>query len=72
MLSFQIKNENRTIEISCDNAGISQLVEVLTRLRGSGNHVHLLTPSCGGSQLSEKTPYGENAIGEVIISHGGD
>jgi hypothetical protein len=65
MLSFQIKNESRTIEVNCDDAGIAQLVEVLMRLRGSGNHVHLLSPSCGGNQLGEKTPDGEDAVGEV-------
>jgi hypothetical protein len=72
MLSFQLTNENRTIQFLCDDAGISMLIDVLEKLRGSGNHVHLLSPGRGGKQLSETTPFGEQALGEVIISHGGD
>jgi hypothetical protein len=70
MLSFQITNAGRTIQIDCDDAGISTLIDILAKLRGS--HVHLLAPSCGGNDLSDKTPFGEEAIGEVIVSHGGD
>ncbi len=42
------------------------------RLRDSGGHTHLWGPSYGGSVLSDVTPFGEPAIGEVIITHGGD
>lgn len=69
MLRFQLTNENRTIQVHCNDAGISTLIEVLETLRGSGNHVHLRSPGCGGKVLSDTTPFGEQAIGEVSISH---
>jgi hypothetical protein len=72
MLSFSLTNENQSIQITCDDAGLSQLIEVLTRLRGTGGHTHLRSPSCGGNVLSDVTPFGEPAIGEVIVTHGGD
>lgn len=72
MLSFSLTNENQSIQITCDDAGLSQLVEVLTRLRDSGGHTHLWGPSYGGRVLSDVTPFGKPAIGEVIITLGGD
>jgi hypothetical protein len=72
VLSFQISNSGRTIVIDCDDAGISNLINFLNKLRGSGSHVHLWGPSAGGKDLDETTPYGEAAVSEVIISHGGD
>jgi len=51
------------------------LVDTLKKLRGSGDHIHLWAPSIIGDKsavLSDETPFGEKAIPEVIISHGGD
>jgi hypothetical protein len=47
MLSFHVTSGNGTVQINCDDAGISRLIEVLVKLRGSGSHVHLRAPSCG-------------------------
>ena len=68
MLAFQLSNENRVIEITCDDAGIDSLVRELLALKGTGSHVHLYV----GRTLSETTPCGDPTVGEVIISHGGD
>jgi len=72
MLSFQIIRDSQAIQIDCDDQGIDLLVETLLKLKGSGSHVHLCAPSHGGNALSDLTPYGEKAINEVIIGHGGD
>ena len=72
MLSFQLTNDNRTIQVHCDDPGVSALIEVLEQLRGSGNHVHLRSAKDGGKVLSDTTPFGELAIREVIITHGGN
>ncbi len=71
MLSFSIANSGRTIQIYCDDLGISKLVDVLNGLRGSGSHIHLWGPPLG-HDISTKTPFDEAAVPEVIISHGGD
>ena len=72
MLSFQVINAGRGIEIHCDDQGMATLVKALERIRPNGGHAHLLTPSNGGRELDEKTPWGEEAIGEVIINWAGD
>jgi len=75
MLSFKLSNQKRAVEIDCDDAGIELLVSTLLALKGSGSHVHLRAEEAGGGKvapLSSVTPYGESAVLEVIISHGGD
>jgi hypothetical protein len=71
MLSFELSNEGRAIQISCDSEGLATLIAALEKVRSSG-HLHLRTPSNGGRELSEKNPWGKDAIGEVIITTGGD
>jgi hypothetical protein len=66
MLSFQVVNEGRAVQIHCGDAGISKLIDTLTKLRGSGSHVHLWAEPSLGGHLSAKTPYGEDAITEEI------
>jgi ABC-type transporter Mla MlaB component len=75
MLAFTLTNENRAIEIDCDDAGIDALVGVLLSLKGSGSHIHLRAANHSQdklAQLSSVTPWGDPAVAEVIISHGGD
>lgn len=72
MLSFELANAGRAIEISCDEAGMAALIKALERVRADGDHLHLRTPSNGGRDLSEKSPWGQDAIGEVIINWVGE
>ena len=75
MLAFELSNENQTIQITCDDAGIDAFVSVLLTLKGTGSHVHLRTPVDGSdraAKLSAVTPWGDPAIAEVIVSHGGE
>lgn len=74
MLSFQIRPwfNSQAIQIGLDDAGIDLLIETLNSLRGTGSHRHLCAPSAGGHELTDTTPFGEPAVGEVIITHGGD
>ena len=70
MLSFQIIESGKAIQIDRDAEGISLLLGALARLVGEqASHCHLRTPSCGGSELTETTPWGEPALNEVIISY---
>jgi hypothetical protein len=75
MISFQLVRGGSAIQILCDDQGIDVLVDTLKSLRGSGSHVHLWAPSIisdSSAELSDETPFGEKAVPEVIISHGGD
>jgi hypothetical protein len=71
MLSFQITNSGREIQIYCDEEGIASFIGSLEKLRSAAGHVHLRTPSNGGRELSERNPWGEEAVGEVVITLGG-
>jgi len=72
MISFQILDSGKKIQIEVDDVGIERLIGVLNSLRGSGSHVHLRSPSSGGRDLEDATPWGEPAVPEVLIGHGGD
>jgi hypothetical protein len=71
MLSFELANEGRAIQIYCDSEGLATLAKALEQVRSSG-HLRLLTAANGGRELSEKNPGADDAIGEVIITTGGD
>ncbi len=73
MLSFQLTNEGKAIQVDCDKEGLASLISVLKEIEVSETgHVHLRAPSSGGKMLSDKTPWGSPAVGEVVISLGGD
>jgi hypothetical protein len=73
MLSFEITNSGKAIQIDCDREGLQALISVLEEFKTKEvGHVHLRAPSAGGRSLSDKTPWGKEAVGEVIISLGGD
>ncbi|WP_442755790.1 hypothetical protein ACNHKD_03785 [Methylocystis sp. JAN1] len=65
MLSFECEED--TIKIALDSIGLEQFITILRQLEKRRGHMHLLTPSNGGHELDEKTPWGNKAIGEVII-----
>jgi len=71
MLSFQIINQGRGIQIYFDDEGKATLIDALDKVETAG-HLHLLTPANGGRELSEKTPWGKDTVGEVIITWGGN
>ena len=53
MLSFEIVNEYRGIQVLCDKQGMATLIGALEKIQKAG-HVHLLTPSNGGRDLVKK------------------
>ena len=71
MLYFQIINQGRGIQIGLDEQGKATLIKALDKVEAAG-HLHLLTPANGGRELSEKTPWGKDTIGEVIVTWVGD
>ena len=73
MLSFEVTNSGKSIQVDCDSEGLGILIAALEEFKTKDlSHVHLRAPSAGGHVLSDKTPWGKEAVGEVIISLGGD
>lgn len=73
MLSFEIvqRFKSEAIQICCDADGLEVLIRALEKVRAEG-HLHLCAPSAGGRELNDVSPFGDKAIGEVIITTGGD
>ncbi len=72
MLAFTITNSGRTISMSCDDAGIDTLMSAFEKIKLKGGHIHLRSAGQGGMALAEKTPWGEPAIAELVITWAGD
>ena len=57
LLTVEIKNNAKTsdaeVAICFDEEGLSFLIEKLSRLKGVKNHVHFMTPSWAGNELTE-------------------
>lgn len=70
MLSFSITDDSKSIQIYCDRSGLDGLIAELESLRSDkAGHIHL-SLSLGGSLLNDKTPFGEQAVAEVIVTTG--
>ena len=70
MLSFQIDKSGRKINVDCDAEGMAILLGALAKLVGErASHLHLWTAAATGGVLNDKTPWGEEAVSEVIINY---
>jgi hypothetical protein len=55
MLTFELNTNHDELTIHADAEGLRELQQqVAFLLSGSSGHVHLMTPSWGGSELSEE------------------
>ncbi len=67
MLSFEVIESGKAIQICADDEGLSLLRKALEQVTSSG-HLHLRSVANGGNELSDANPWGRAAIGEVIIT----
>lgn len=67
MLSFEIIESGKAIQIYADDDGLLLLRQALERVTSAG-HLHLRSSANGGTELNDANPWGQAAIGEVIIS----
>jgi hypothetical protein len=67
MLSFEITQSGKSIQIFCDREGLLILRRSLDTLERLG-HMHLRSPD----DLASTSPFGDPAIQEVIFTTGGD
>ena len=66
MLSFELNDDGKAIQVHCDSEGMGILLEALAGLvKEGGGHVHLRA----GEKLSSVSPFGAEALGEVIIDY---
>ncbi|URA10251.1 Imm32 family immunity protein [Thermospira aquatica] len=54
VLTVELNRKDESIEIYCDKEGIKLLKKQLDILEKNGGHVHLMTPSWGGHELTEE------------------
>ncbi len=62
LLTFELTKEGDCVEIHADPAGLKLLLGALEKVLRSGQHEHLMTPSWGGSELSEDKQGQENRL----------
>ena len=60
---------NGAVELYLDDAGIDDLVLELKSLRGQSTHIHKMTNSWGGKELSEQVPHGEVVHHLIVYSN---
>ena len=68
LLTFELSNGNE-IDIHGDASGLRRLAETLQRVLDSGEHEHLMTPSWGGTELSEEKQSDQSALVHKVTIH---
>jgi hypothetical protein len=58
-LKMQINGLPEEVAICCDQQGLELLVAKLQRLSGKKDHMHLMTPSWAGNDLTEAKQGGD-------------
>ena len=67
-VEVELKENTATIEtikevaICCDDKGIDHLIEKLKSLKGQADHLHLMTQSWAGEDLTEQKQGGDDYI----------
>lgn len=62
MLTVEFNKKDESIEIFCDREGLEILAKKINILSTKGGHIHLMTPSWAGSELSEEKQGLENEL----------
>lgn len=65
MLTVEINKKDESIEIFCDKEGLELLTKKISILSEKGGHVHLMTPSWAGNELSEE----KQGLQNELVNH---
>jgi hypothetical protein len=65
VLTIEYQNEAEELDIVCDLSGLELFISHLQKLKRDGGHIHLMTPSWAGDELTEEKQ-SENG---VLINH---
>jgi hypothetical protein len=70
MITAELNEQLNAIELHLDRAGIESLITQLESLKAYHSHLHFMTPSWGGQELSEAS-HGANTLMNhlIIYSH---
>lgn len=69
ILTFELSEDGDELDIHCDEQGLNMLIQSLHRLSNANQHEHLLSPSWGGSQLSEEKQSEQSKLINKITFH---
>jgi hypothetical protein len=61
-LTVESMPANNEIEIFCDSEGLDALIDQLQILKKHKGHIHLMTPSWAGNELTENKQIVENSL----------
>lgn len=61
-LTVEIDRARQLVLVSCDLAGLERLLEQLTLLKRTKDHVHLMSDAWGGCDLTETKVSGESEL----------
>ncbi|WP_316357967.1 Imm32 family immunity protein [Candidatus Neptunichlamydia sp. REUL1] len=68
LLTFESDTKNELIEVHCDQKGLEKLKCIIDSLllTDAPDHVHLMTKSWGGNELSDEQQSPENTIANHV------
>jgi hypothetical protein len=69
LLSFELSKDGDELNVHCDDAGLAKLLSVLSKLEEKAQHEHLMTPSWGGSELSEEPQAADSQLLNKVTIH---
>lgn len=65
LLTVEYDEREEELDVVCDPDGLDKLIKELNKLRTNGGHIHLMTPSWAGNELTEERQTPNN----LLINH---
>ena len=62
ILTVEHNEKQEAIEVYCDNEGLDLLIRNLNNLKKNKGHLHFMTPSWAGNELTEEKQNRENTL----------
>lgn len=69
LLTFEYSKNNDELDIHCNEAGLSELLLILSQLKNKTDHTHLMTPCWGGNELTEETQSNKSQLINKVTIH---
>ena len=69
LLSFEVSKDGDELNIHCDEVGLDNFILILSQMREKISHENLMTPSWGGSELSENPQSKDDHLLNKVTIH---